>query len=568
MTKKGGMIMNFFQRCILFLCMTLIMIIQENVTAHEQQHIPMPLEMQSALSNRNFATLKKIFSRQPELVESCDQSNFTSLAIAAGNHDHEMLKFLLSHGANELNIQTKALSSLQKNLFRQLPSRNDSKAKVVMIVGAGYVGLVTGVCFAAKNNTVIIVENNLDKVAALLMGRVPFYEPGLDALLKSCIDDNRLIFIKSIKEGLAYSPDIIFSCVGTPPLSDGSADLSQVFNVAHEIGKNIQNYSVVVNKSTVPVGTTRRIKDIIKQEFQGRGTQISFDVASNPEFLKEGEALDDFLYPDRIVIGTESERACQILKDLYQPFLLSSGLLLTMNIESAELAKYASNGMLATRISFMNQLARLATKVGACIDDIKKAMAKDRRIGEYFLNAGIGYGGSCFPKDVTALVHMGKEYNESMSLVHEVDAINSAQRTWFIDLILKAYNYNLTNTTIGIWGLAFKPETDDIRCAPSIDTITMLLKYGARIIVYDPVASKNIQSIFGDTITYAQNASQVLEASHALVILTDWKQFRQTDYSAFRVLKDKIVFDGRNCFDPAAMRNVGITYVSIGRPTT
>jgi len=457
-----------------------------------------------------------------------------------------------------------------KNISRKNAGKRLEKGesvKKIVVVGAGYVGLVTGACFAQKDNQVTIVENNQDKIKALLNGKIPFYEPGLDELVATGIKNKKLTFVSSVAQALADKPEVIFSCVGTPSRSDGSADLSYVWHVATEIGKALQDYCLIINKSTVPVGTARQVKAIISSYLQQRNTHntVTFDVASNPEFLKEGDALNDFFVPDRIVIGVDSPKASQTLSSLYQPFIKDLNQIIIMTVTSAELTKYASNAMLATRISFMNQMALLADKVGANIDDIKRGIAHDKRIGKHFLNAGIGYGGSCFPKDVKALIHMGTENSSPMSLIETVDAINNNQRQWFIDRIMSYYKQDLTQKTVGIWGLAFKPETDDIRCAPALDIIQKLAKKCKKIIVYDPVAQSNIQPMFGDAITYATSATNVLEQSDFLIIATEWHEFKQYKPTDFLVLKDKTVFDGRNCFNPQEFKAVGISYLSVGR---
>jgi UDPglucose 6-dehydrogenase len=434
----------------------------------------------------------------------------------------------------------------------------------IAVIGAGYVGLVTGTCFAQKGNRVIVIERDQEKILMLLQGKIPFYEPGLDALVLDAINKNLLTFESSIQAGLTHNPSIIFSCVGTPSLPNGAADLSYIHDAANEIGRSINKYVLIVNKSTVPVGTAKTVKTLIKSQLAAREITFDIDVASNPEFLKEGDAINDFLSPDRVVVGVDTERAYQLLYDLYRPFLKDDSQFLAMNIESAELTKYAANVMLATRISFMNQLAQLADKVGADINQIKQGMAKDPRIGPSFLNAGIGYGGSCFPKDVKALIHTGNEHHFPMTLAQEVDNINYFQRTWFINRISTYYGPSLTHKTIGIWGLAFKPETDDIRSAPSIDLIEDLLCKGCKIIAYDPVAQKNIAARYPNNITYATHAHETLHAD-ALVILTEWKEFLRFQPHEFLQLRDKLVFDGRNCFDPIAMNTIGISYFCIGR---
>lgn len=437
--------------------------------------------------------------------------------------------------------------------------------KKVAVVGAGYVGLVTGACLAHKGNSVVIVENNLEKIAKLLQGVIPFYEPGLDTLVADAIKNKTITFETTVQAGLAHNPEIIFSCVGTPSLPNGAADLSYVQQVATEIGTHMNNYLLVINKSTVPVGTARKVKALIQAQLGLRASSLTFDVASNPEFLKEGDALNDFFMPDRVVVGVESDKAAQLLHDLYKPFLKTSDQFIRMNIESAELTKYASNTMLATRISFMNQLAQLADKLGADIDQVKIGMAKDRRIGPHFLNAGIGYGGSCFPKDVKALVHMGLEHHFPMTLTQEVDNINHYQRIWFINKISTLYGSTLASKTVAIWGLAFKPETDDTRCAPSIELIDDLLLKGAKILAYDPVASDNIAAIYGNKVTFVSSAQQALDQADFLVVLTEWKEFTGFKPTDFAVLTDKTVFDGRNCFNPLEMHEHGIRYICVGR---
>lgn len=435
----------------------------------------------------------------------------------------------------------------------------------IAMIGAGYVGLVTGACFAQKGNTVIIIENNIHKVNALLKGKIPFYEPELAEIVTQALQEKHLIFEQSIAQGLKHNPSIIFSCVGTPPLPNGAADLSYVKKAAEEIGLHLQNHIVVVNKSTTPVGTTRMIKQIIEQQLAQRNVTISFDVASNPEFLKEGDAVNDFVNPDRIVVGVESERPAEMLFDIYKPFILSGDQFLCMDIESAELTKYASNVMLATRISFMNQLAHFADLVGADINQVKKGMSKDRRIGPYFLNAGIGYGGSCFPKDVKALIHMGQEYHFPMTLVQEVDNINNFQRLWFINRIHAHYGPTLSKKTAGIWGLSFKPETDDIRGAPSLDVIEDLIQHNVAIVAYDPIAQANIQERFGNAVNFVTNPSHVLTQSDFLIILTESAEFLRYMPNDFLHLNDHTVFDGRNCFDPQRMAAAGINYFCVGR---
>jgi len=435
----------------------------------------------------------------------------------------------------------------------------------ISVIGAGYVGLVTAACFAQKGNKVILVENNSNKINMLLKGKIPFYEPGLDELVKQGLQNKNIMFVNTIKDAIAYQPVAIFSCVGTPPMPDGSADLSFVYHVAQEIGESITEYALVINKSTVPVGTAKKVKAIMSRELHNRGLSIPFDVASNPEFLKEGSALNDFLNPDRVIVGTQSEKAQSLLLALYKPFLSSPEQFMVMKPESAELTKYASNAMLATRISFMNQLSHLADKVGADIEQVKNGMAKDKRIGPHFLNAGLGYGGSCFPKDVTALIDMGNNYNLPMVLIKAVDLINKRQRQEFSNQVLNYYGADISRKKIGIWGLSFKPETDDTRCAPSLDIIKTLHERGCQIHVYDPVVNAQLGLEINSMVTFHTSAQDVLATTDALLILTEWSEFKNTEIKAFAQLQDKVIFDGRNCFDPYEMLNTGLTYFCIGR---
>ena len=440
--------------------------------------------------------------------------------------------------------------------------------KKIAVIGAGYVGLVTGACLAQKGNTVTIIENNKQRVEQLLKGKIPFYEPYLATVVTDALDKKNLTFASTIKEGLATSHDIVFLCVGTPSLAGGGADLSAVYQAAKEVGECINEYTLVVNKSTVPVGTTLKVKAIIQQELAARNALVPFDVASNPEFLKEGDAINDFLMPDRIVVGVETEQASEILYELYKPLISSDHQFLDMSIPSAELTKYAANAMLASRISFMNQLAQLADKMGADIEQIKMGMAKDKRIGSHFLNAGVGYGGSCFPKDVAALIQMGAEHHYPMTLAKEIENINHVQRIWFASQITNHYGPTLATKTVGIWGLSFKPETDDVRSAPSIDIIATMLEQGATVIAYDPVAESNIAKIYGDAVTFMPSHKAVLEQADFLIIMTEWKEFLTTPATALLKLKDKTVFDGRNCFSPYDMHALGIQYFCVGRNST
>ncbi len=439
--------------------------------------------------------------------------------------------------------------------------------KKIVIIGAGYVGLVSATCFAKKGHSVLVVENDPNKLKLLLTGKPYFYEPNLEALIKEVFLMGRLQFSSSIFEALADNPEIIFSCVGTPSLDDGSVDLSYVQNVATEIGKSLKSYSLVVNKSTVPVGCTKEVCKIIQAELDKRNIKIKFDVASNPEFLKEGTAVNDSLYPDRVVVGVESKKAEQILFELYKPFLTKEDQFLVMSCESSELTKYASNAMLATRISFMNQLALFADKVGADISKVKLGMSYDKRIGAEFLNAGIGYGGSCFPKDVRALISMGNVHKQPMTIIKEVENVNNRQRQWFIDAICKYYGKSLQGKKVAVLGLAFKPGTDDIRYAPSIDLISQFISKGVIVTACDLVAIDNVKKIFGSKITYTSLANKALLNADFAVVLTEWEQFKNLSIDEWLVLKDKVVFDGRNCLNAELLISNNIKYFCVGRNT-
>ncbi|MCK4264811.1 UDP-glucose/GDP-mannose dehydrogenase family protein [Candidatus Babeliales bacterium] len=437
--------------------------------------------------------------------------------------------------------------------------------KRIAIVGAGYVGLVTAACFAKKGNKVVVVENNKAKLKLLSLGKPHFYEPGLPELVEEGVNSGLLTFVDNIDKALSENPEIIFSCVGTPSLADGSVDLSYVRSVAKEVGKCLNNYILFVNKSTVPVGTTKEVRQLIEKELKVRNTKITFDVASNPEFLKEGDAINDSLYPDRIVVGVSSKKSEDFLYNLYKPFLTIDDQFIVMNCESAELTKYASNAMLATRISLMNELAQLSEEVGADIMQIKKGMGYDNRIGSKFLNAGIGYGGSCFPKDVKALISIGRANSLDMNIVQSVDRVNDFQRKWFIDKIKKYFNEKLNSKKVAILGLSYKPETDDIRYAPSIDVISQMLDCGVSIIAYDPAASENVKKVFGDRIEFAVSANEALKNSDFAIVLTEWKEFKKLGIETWLLLKERIVFDARNCLDSLLLTTNGIEYFCIGR---
>jgi UDPglucose 6-dehydrogenase len=437
------------------------------------------------------------------------------------------------------------------------------------MIGTGYVGLVTGACFAENGNDVWCVDVNKQKIDALNEGHIPIYEPGLEEIVKRNTTQGRLHFTTSLKEGMENAL-FIFIAVGTPPDSNGAANLSFVYNVAKEIGENLESYKIVVTKSTVPVGTTLKVKEIIRQQLALRNRfDLEFDVAFCPEFLKEGSAVDDFKKPDRVVFGTENNRTAELLKELFNPFVLRDNRMISMSIPSAELTKYASNAMLATRISFMNELARFCEVVDADIDEVRMGMGTDSRIGLAFLYAGIGYGGSCFPKDVKALIQSGEEKEQPFSLIQSVEKINQDQKEWFLEKILNHFNNGVEGKTFAIWGLSFKPHTDDIREAPSLHIISRLVSLGASIRAYDPVASENTAIAleqFKDSITYCSENYEALEGSDALLLLTEWPLFRGPDFARMKdLLKTPIIFDGRNQYNSEHLRAMGFLYYSVGR---
>ncbi len=434
------------------------------------------------------------------------------------------------------------------------------------VIGTGYVGLVTGTCFAEMGNTVTCVDTDPAKVANLKQGQIPIFEPGLDVLVKNNVKEGRLRFTTSLAEAMIDSR-VYFIAVGTPSNGDGSADLSQVLGVAGEIGQHLTEYGVVVDKSTVPVGTAEKVRAVIESELQKRGQNIAFDVVSNPEFLKEGAAIEDFMRPDRIIVGTESDRARDIMRQLYAPFNMNRDRTIYMGVRDAEMTKYAANAMLATRISFVNELSRLCEEVGADIDQVRRGIGSDRRIGMPFLYAGLGYGGSCFPKDVKALVHMFRQHGLPPQILAAVEAVNTGQRRRFIDGILRHYRNAVAGKTFAVWGLAFKPQTDDMREAPAIDIIGTLRRKGARFRVHDPVAMETAAAVLGGRgIEYQADAYEALRGADALLLLTEWHQFREPDFARMRrLLKRPVVFDGRNQYDPAQLRKLGFTYRCVGR---
>ena len=436
----------------------------------------------------------------------------------------------------------------------------------IAIVGTGYVGLVTGACFADTGVNVTCVDVDEKKIAELKQGKMPIYEPGLDELVTKNYAAGRLHFTTSL-EAVLNEQDIIFSAVGTPPDEDGSADLKYVLQVARTIGCNLNKYVVVVTKSTVPVGTAVKIRDVINEELDKRGVQIDFDVASNPEFLKEGSAIKDFMSPDRVVVGVDSERAKRLLTRLYKPFLLVNFRVIFMDIPSAEMTKYAANSMLATRISFMNDIANLCEKVGADVNMVRDGIGSDARIGRRFLYAGCGYGGSCFPKDVKALVKTADDNGYSMEVLKAVERVNERQKALLFTKLQKAFgNISLNGHTVTLWGLAFKPETDDMRESTALVMIRLLSESGCKIRVYDPIAMEECRRRVGDAVTYCRDMYDAVEGSEALLLLTEWKQFRLPDWQKVKDrMKRPLLIDGRNIFDAQEMKELGFDYHCIGR---
>jgi len=432
------------------------------------------------------------------------------------------------------------------------------------MIGTGYVGLVSGACFAEMGNTVTCIDKNKDKIDNLNNGIIPIYEPGLKNMIINNSAAGRLFFSNGTDP--MKDADIIFICVGTPPGEDGSADLNYVFDAAKEIGENINGFSLIVTKSTVPVGTTRKVEEIVRKEIHNRNSNTIFEMANNPEFLKEGNAISDFMGPDRVVIGVETEKAKKILRRLYSPFFRTDVRIIFMSIESSELTKYASNSMLATRISFMNEIAALSEKVGANIEEIRQGMAHDKRIGKYFLYAGAGYGGSCFPKDVSALIQTGKNYGIEMEIIKSADNVNKKQKKVIAEKVISYFGNSIKGKIITIWGLSFKPETDDIREAPAIDVIEILRKAGAEIHVHDPEALENTKLTIGDHgVRYYTNSYKALEKADALIVMTEWKEYRTPDWQKVKeIMSGCSVFDGRNLYDPEELKELGFKYFGIG----
>lgn len=435
----------------------------------------------------------------------------------------------------------------------------------IAIVGTGYVGLVSGACFSEMGINVTCVDIDEKKIQKLKDGIMPIYEPGLDELVERNVKAGRLQFTTDLRTCLD-DVEVVFSAVGTPPDEDGSADLKYVLEVARTVGRNMNKYVVLVTKSTVPVGTAKKVRAAIQEELDKRGMNIEFDVASNPEFLKEGAAIKDFMAPDRVVVGVESERARKLMERLYRPFTLNGYPILMMDVSSAEMTKYAANAMLATRISFMNDIANLCERVGANVDNVRKGMGTDSRIGSRFLYAGCGYGGSCFPKDVKALVHTGIENGYHMQVIEAVEAVNEKQKYIVFEKLNKAFNGDLKGKTIALWGLSFKPETDDMREAPALVVINELLKAGAKVKAFDPIAVEETKRRIGDTITYCKDMYEAVIDADAVALMTEWKQFRMPSWAIIhKAMNSHVVVDGRNIYDGEELQEMGFTYSRIGQ---
>lgn len=435
----------------------------------------------------------------------------------------------------------------------------------IAIVGTGYVGLVTGTCFAEIGVNVTCVDTNSEKIESLQKGMIPIYENGLEEMVLRNVKAKRLKFTTSL-ESCLDDVEVIFSAVGTPPDEDGSADLSYVLEVARTIGRNMNQYKLVVTKSTVPVGTARRVRAAIQEELDKRGVNIEFDVASNPEFLKEGNAISDFMSPDRVVVGVESVRAEKLMSKLYKPFLLNNFRVIFMDIPSAEMTKYAANSMLATRISFMNDIANLCELVGADVNMVRSGIGSDTRIGRKFLYRGIGYGGSCFPKDVKALIKTAEQNGYTMRVLRAVEDVNEAQKGVLFEKLMKQFNGDLRGKTIALWGLAFKPETDDMREAPGLVLIDKLLKAGCQIRAYDPAAMNECKRRIGDVIYYARDMYDAVLDADVLMLITEWKEFRLPSWAVIKkTMNQQIVLDGRNIYDKKEMEELGFIYSCIGK---
>ena len=428
------------------------------------------------------------------------------------------------------------------------------------VIGTGYVGLVLGACFAETGNDVICVDKDKAKIRLLNRGKIPIYEPGLEEIVRRNRAEKRLTFVTSLPDAVKRS-DVVFIAVGTPTGEDGSADLKHVLAAAKEIGQSMNGYKVVVDKSTVPAGTAAKVRDVIKKE-----TRYPFSVVSNPEFLKQGAAVEDTLKPDRVVIGADDERAAKIMTDLHSPFTRTGAPIMVMDTTSAEIAKYAANAMLATRISFMNEMANVCERFGADVDQVRRAIASDRRIGSAFLFPGIGYGGSCFPKDVKAIVRFAADKKYRFRVLEAVEQVNDLQKLRLLERLDKHFGKSLRGKTIAMWGLAFKPRTDDMREAPAIPIIKGILERGGKVRAFDPAAKDVAKRIFGSKVTYSTSAYDAVKGADALLVVTEWNEFREPDFARVkRLMKQPVLFDGRNIYNPRQIRDAGFTYTSIGR---
>ena len=435
----------------------------------------------------------------------------------------------------------------------------------ISVIGAGYVGLVTGACLADVGNNILCLDLDKEKISSLKNGKIPIYEPGLESLVEKNQRAGRLHFTSDVKQAVEFG-ELQFIAVGTPSGEDGSADLNYVLEAANSVGQLMISPKIIVNKSTVPVGTGDKVRNVINQELKKRGVSLRFDVVSNPEFLKEGAAIEDFQKPDRIIIGVESDESASVMKALYSPFQRNRNKLIIMDVRSAELTKYASNAMLATRISFMNELANLSEKLGADVEKVRIGVGSDSRIGYSFLYPGCGYGGSCFPKDVKALIKFANDCDYPMKILTAVEEVNDDQKKIIPEKITKFFGVDLSNKTFAVWGLAFKPGTDDMREAPSITVIEDLLEKGAKVKAFDPVASAEAKKIFQSSVEYCKTPSSAVEGADALIILTEWKEFRSPDFNSLKKsLRSSSIFDGRNLYDPEYLKSFGINYFPIGR---
>mgnify|MGYP000958287377 FL=1 len=436
------------------------------------------------------------------------------------------------------------------------------------VIGSGYVGLTSGACFADMGNNVICVDNDSRKIDMLNRGEIPIFEPGLESMVKRNVAEGRISFSTDIKKAVEESL-ILFIAVGTPPEEDGSADLSHVLAAACEIAEHMNDYKIIVDKSTVPVGTADRVKARIREVLEQRGSKLDFDVVSNPEFLKEGAAIEDFMRPDRVVIGTDSEQAAHAMRTLYAPFNRTHDRVIVMSIRSAEMTKYAANALLATKISFINEISRLCEAYGADVEEVRNGIGSDSRIGYKFIYPGVGYGGSCFPKDIKALIHMSSAVAYDSRILKAVEAVNQDQKHLLVQKLISHFGQNLKGKTFAVWGLAFKPQTDDMREAPAIVIIRALIAAGAKIRAFDPVAMQEAKRIFGNLegLSLCGDEYEALKGADAMLLITEWRQFRYPDFKRIKAeLKEAVIFDGRNQYDPKALRELGFTYYGIGRP--